>query len=350
MFHSLEIISNQRLTPDSVAISFAVPETLKAAFAFTPGQYLTLREQINGEEVRRSYSIASEPGQPLTVGIKRVEGGTFSTFAQNLEAGNTLDVMPPEGRFVLDDAQHRLLLVAAGSGITPMVSIAATALERGSDVALVFGNQSTETIMFRQTIENLKDRYMDRFTLVHILSREAQDVEMFHGHITPERLQILTKGAIIAPHTADGIFLCGPSAMVSDLRDSFTANGIDSHKIHTELFFEGTQPAPAPLSKAARDAAADGVTVTVLLDGTTRAFPYTNNDATVLDAAHRAGLELPFSCKGGMCCTCRCKIAEGQAEMAVNYSLEPWETKAGFTLACQTRPTSSKLTLDFDTA
>ena len=349
MFNTLTIRAVQAETPDAVSISFDVPSDLGEAYRFAPGQYLTLRANVGGEDIRRSYSIASLPGQPLTVGVKRVEDGAFSTFAQGLKAGDSVQVMPPEGRFVCK-AEQNIVLIAAGSGITPMVAIAGDALARGARVTLVYGNQRTDTIMFRDTLDALKDRHLDRFTLIHVLSREPQDVALLNGRITGEKVIALSRAGAIDLKGADGVVLCGPGAMIDDVAAALEGAGVPKTRVHFERFYQDGEAPRAPKSDAARAAEAAGVTVEVMLDGTRRSFRFEAGDETVIDAAARQGLDLPFSCKGGMCCTCRCKVAEGSAEMAVNYSLEPWEMQAGFTLACQARPTSSKLVLDFDAA
>ncbi|WP_050929632.1 2Fe-2S iron-sulfur cluster-binding protein [Aestuariivita boseongensis] len=349
MFHTLTISAVRPETDTAVAISFAVPDDLKDSFAYQPGQYLTLRADVAGEDIRRSYSIASCAGEPLTVGVKRVEDGAFSTFAQNLKPGQTLEVMPPEGRFVTKGAKN-IVLIAAGSGITPMVSIASDVLAQGGEVTLIYGNRATDTIMFRDTLDALKDRYMNRLTLIHILSREPQDVAILNGRITGEKVISLAQAGAVDLAGAEGIFLCGPGEMIDDVHAALTKADIPEDRIHFERFYQDGEAPRAPKSAAAEAAAASGVAVEVMLDGTRRQFRFEAGDDTVIDAAARQGLELPYSCKGGMCCTCRCKVAEGSAEMAVNYSLEPWELEAGFTLACQARPTSEKLVLDFDAA
>lgn len=349
MFHELTIRDVRHETPDSVAISFDLPDGAAEAFAWVPGQYLTLRAVVNGEDIRRSYSIASLPGKPLTVGVKHVEGGAFSSFAQALKPGVQVQVMPPEGRFTCKD-ETRVVLIAAGSGVTPMVSMAADALARGAEVTLIYGNRNTSSIMFREALEGLKDRYVDRFTLIHILSREPQDVALLNGRITGEKVAALGRAGAVDLTGADGVFICGPGDMIDDVAATLDGEGIPKDRIHFERFFQAGEVQRAPRSAAADAAAAQGVTVEVVLDGTRRQFTVEAGDDNVVAAAERQGLELPYSCKGGMCCTCRCKVAEGSAEMAVNYSLEPWEIEAGFTLACQARPTSKKLVLDFDAA
>lgn len=349
MFHDLTVAEVRAETDEAVAISFELPEALAETFAYQPGQYLTLRAEVNGADMRRNYSIASLPGEPLTVGVKRVEDGAFSTFAQGLKPGDVVQVMPPEGRFICDK-QERVVLIAAGSGITPMVSIAGDALARGADVTLIYGNRRSETIMFRETLEALKDRYLGQFTLIHVLSREPQDVALLSGRVDAEKVtRLVQAGAVDLAH-ADGVFLCGPGEMIDAVEGALTALGVDRDLIHHERFFMAGEAPRMPKSAEAEAAAAEGVEVEVVLDGARRVFTYGPEDETVIAAAERAGLELPYSCRGGMCCTCRCKVEEGSAEMAVNYSLEPWELEAGFTLACQSRPTSKKLRLDFDAA
>jgi ring-1,2-phenylacetyl-CoA epoxidase subunit PaaE len=355
-FHDLKIADIARETPEAVAIAFEIPDELKETFAFRPGQYLTLAADIDGEEARRSYSICSAPGEAtLRVGVKKVADGRFSSFVNDrLSIGDTIRVMPPEGRFTsLAGERHDYVLIAAGSGITPMLSIARTVLahEPDSAITLIYGNRTTETIMFREELEDLKDRYMRRFSLVHLLSRETQDVALFNGRIDGARIRELSSRGLIDVLDADGVFLCGPGEMIDDVSSTLKELGVDEDRIRFERFTpSGDAPKARPRSVEAQKVAETGVRVEVIVDGVRRSFAMGEADATVLDAAHRAGLELPYSCAGGMCCTCRCRVAEGQSEMAVNYSLQPWEVEAGFTLACQTRPTSQKLVLDFDAA
>lgn len=347
MFHSLTIHSVTHETSDSVAITFDIPENNTGDFAFQPGQHLTLRADVKGEDIRRSYSIANADEATMTVGVKHVEDGSFSTFAQNLTAGDTVQVMPPEGRFTCDELGP-VVLIAAGSGITPMVAIAADVLDRGDEVTLIYGNRRTENIMFRAALDNLKDKYLDKFTLIHILSREEQDVDLLNGRITGEKIVTLADADAVDLVNAKGIYICGPGDMIDDVAQTLESRGVKKSAIHFERFFQDGEVQRAPRSEKAAAAAQAGVAIEVILDGTRRDFTFTNDDSSLIDAAARQGIELPFSCKGGMCCTCRCKVADGTAEMAVNYSLEQWEMDAGFTLACQTRPTSSKLVLDFD--
>lgn len=355
-FHELKVAAIARETHEAVAVAFDIPDHLREVFAFRPGQYLTLSADIDGQEARRSYSICSAPGEAtLRVGVKKVADGRFSSFVnERLSVGDTIRVMPPEGRFTsLAGERHDYILIAAGSGITPMLSIAKTVLghEPGSTVTLVYGNRSSDSIMFLEELEDLKDRHMQRFAIVHVLSREAQDVDLLNGRIDGARIRQLAAGGLIDPASADGVFLCGPGKMIDEVTSALNALGVEEDRIRFERFTpSGDAPKARPRSAEAQQAAEAGIEIEVVLDGIRRRFPMSQADATVLDAAHRAGLEIPYSCAGGMCCTCRCRVAEGAAEMAVNYSLQPWEIEAGFTLACQTRPTSKKLVLDFDAA
>lgn len=345
-FHSLTVSKVDALTEDSVALSFEVPDALRGIFAFRPGQFLTLRAPVGGEDLRRSYSIASAPGDPLTVGVRHVPGGRVSGHLQGLREGDRVEVMPPEGRFVYEEGR-RILLLAAGSGITPMMSIAAHALARGAEVTLVYGNRTTGSIMFRSDIEALKDLHLTRFSVIHLLSREVQDVALLNGRIDGEKIAAMTRLGLIDPAGSDGVWICGPEGMIATVSGALEALGVPGARVHAERF---TVPgeAPRPRSEVAAAVARRGVEVDIVLDGVARRFAMGEGDESVVDAAARAGIELPYSCKGGMCCTCRCKVTAGSVEMAQNWSLEPWEMAAGYVLACQSRPTSERLALDFD--
>jgi len=352
-FHELSVADITRETPDSVCIAFDVPDGLRDAFRYKPGQHLTLRATIGGEDVRRSYSICSGLNEGrLRVGVKKVDGGVFSAFVNDkLNTGDIIQVMPPQGRFAVDvaeNAAHNYLMVAAGSGITPVLSMIRSTLEGEplSEVTLVYGNRETASIMFREELEDLKDLYLGRFRTVHILSRETQDVPLFNGRIDAERLAKLASAGLIQPGEADGIFICGPGELIDEAAGALESLGADKARIHFERFTaDGT---PHKASKAAQEAAEKGVTVEVILDGVSKKFSYDDPSKRVVDAAAAKGIDLPYSCAGGMCATCRCKVVEGSVEMDANFSLEPWETDAGFILSCQARPTSEKLVLDFD--
>ncbi|MEL6736037.1 MAG: 2Fe-2S iron-sulfur cluster-binding protein [Pseudomonadota bacterium] len=350
-FHTLTVDRVRALTGDAVAIRFAVPETLRNQFEFDAGQYVTLRASIDGESVRRSYSICSHAlDDGFEVGIKRVPDGRFSSFAQSLSVGDTLDVMPAQGRFVWNPdhlAQgddDTLFLIAAGSGITPCLSIAKTALSSGAHVTLLYGNTRATAVMFRDDLVELKDRFTDRFSVLHCLSREQQNGALFNGRIDGERLAALADAGLIDPKGADKIYICGPYGLAQTAQDVLPSLGAVPDGVHVELFSAPDgHVAPAPVEDAVA-----GAEVTVLLDGTRQSLVMGDASQTVLGAAQNEGLDLPFSCAGGMCCTCRCKVVEGTADMVANYSLEPWEVEAGFILACQAQPTSERLVLDFD--
>ncbi|GHD98779.1 hypothetical protein U879_18450 [Defluviimonas sp. 20V17] len=341
-FHKLTIAEVRPEGEGAVAVRFDLPEDLAEAFAFVPGQHLTLRQG----DLRRSYSIACAPGEGLSVGIRRLPGGAMSDPAQGWRPGDSLEVMPPEGRFMLGE-ERDLLLISAGSGITPMMAIAKAALARGGRVTLVYGNRGIGTIMFRDTLDALKDRYLDRFTLIHVLSREGQDVPLLEGRIDGAKIAQLARAGAIDPTGADGVFLCGPGAMIEAAQAALLDLGVAPGKIHHEYFTpaEGSAPPRAPVPRPA-----EGVAVEVILDGARRSFRLEAEDEDLIAAAHRAGVELPWSCRGGMCCTCRCKRVEGEVEMAQNWSLEPWEIEAGYVLGCQAQPKGDKLVLDFDAA
>jgi ring-1,2-phenylacetyl-CoA epoxidase subunit PaaE len=350
-FRPLTVTAIRAEGPDAVCLTLA-PDTADAgAFAFRPGQYLTLRADIDGADLRRAYSICSAPGAPLSVGVKRVEGGRFSGFATGaLKVGDRVEALTPEGRFgpAAIGGAHDYLLIGAGSGVTPLLSIATAVLEGEpeSRVTLVYGNRGADTIMFREALEDLKDRFLGRLTLIHILSRETQDSALFHGRIDGARIAALARAGLIDPGRCDAAYLCGPGAMVEDASAALVALGLSPDRIGHELFTPASDAVIAPPSPRASAAAQTGATVEVTLDGARRSFSLTGG--TVLDAAHEAGLELPWSCANGMCCTCRCKVTSGEAEMAQNWSLEPWEIEAGFILACQARPLTDRLALDFD--
>ncbi len=352
-FHPLTVAEVRRETADSVSIRFSVPEALAAAFAFTPGQYLTLRATIGGEEIRRSYSICSglDDGG-LRVGIKKVRGGAFSTFAnENLKPGDTVEAMPPAGRFTAEpragESRH-VLGVAAGSGITPVLSIIRSLLARetGTRVTLIYGNRTSSSVMFAEEIEDLKNRHLGRLSVAHVLSREPQDVEVLNGRIDAAKLRAFAAGVLDLASVTNA-YICGPEGMVAEVKAGLADLGLSPQQIRTELFTAST-PRRNFTPPAAEATAERLARIKVRLDGARHVFDMLAGDESVLAAAERSGLELPYSCRGGMCCTCRCRVEEGAAEMAVNYSLEDWETRAGFILACQSRPTTGVLALDFD--
>lgn len=356
-FHPLTVREVRRETADAVSIAFDVPAELADAYRFQQGQYLTLEAEIGGETVRRSYSICSglDDGE-LRVAVKRIDGGRFSGFAnENLKAGDRIDVMTPMGRFTtpLEPEAARVFLgVAAGSGITPILSIARTVLAREpeSRFVLLYGNRGVGSILFQEALDDLKDRFLDRFTLVHVLSREAGDVTLSSGRIDAAKIETAVRH--LAPGgRVDHAFLCGPGGLVEAGRGALAALGLPADRIHVELFTpaEGVPPAPVHVGSAADAAAGAGAAAEarIRLSGRSVSVPVAAGE-TIVDAARRAGLEVPYSCKGGMCCTCRAKITEGGVDMAVNWSLEPWEIAAGYVLTCQSRPATAVVAVDYD--
>ncbi|MEM7379290.1 MAG: 1,2-phenylacetyl-CoA epoxidase subunit PaaE [Pseudomonadota bacterium] len=358
-FHTLTVDKVRRETPDAVCVSLLVPDALSSTFAFHPGQYLTLRAVLDGEDVRRPYSICSTPDDPLlSVGIKAVPHGLFSTYANTmLRAGDTVEVMQPFGHFGFapdaSNARHYALF-AAGSGITPVLSIAASVLatESESRVSLFYGNRDTSSVMFRDALADLKDRHLERFNVTHVLSREPQDVALHAGRLDGDKVRELIDRGHLDPAHVHSAYLCGPGAFIDELEAALVEANLSPDHIHHERFATDKQEAAREHADAGavapRDAVQAGCEVTVHLDGASRVFSLDSGDASLLDAARRQGIELPWSCKGGMCCTCRCKQLGGDASMRANFSLEPWEVDAGFVLACQLEPTSKRLELDFD--
>ena len=360
-FTPLRVVDKQPLSGDAVAIGLAVPQHWKgtAGFRHAPGQYLTVRKPGAGEDIRRCYSICSAPGvEPLRIGVKRVAGGRFSRFVvDELEPGMDIEVMPPQGRFTLTidpHARNRYAAFAAGAGITPVLCMIHAALEgeTASEFTLFYGNATGESVMFKDDLADLKDRFPSRFQLFHLLSREPLDVELLHGRLDQNRIQNFARLGLLHPAETDGFFLCGPGGMIETVRETLSRLGVPERRIHFEKFINAGVPItparPAPPAHIPPGNAPAGARVQVIFDGVTRRFSMPAGAPNLIAAAAAAGIELPYSCKGGMCCTCRCKVMRGRVEMAVNYSLQPWELEAGFVLACQSRPTSKTLTLDFD--
>jgi ring-1,2-phenylacetyl-CoA epoxidase subunit PaaE len=353
-FHPLRVQSVEQLTDEAVAITFGVPDDLCDSYAYAAGQHLTLRAEIDGVEVRRNYSIcARATSGRLCVAVKRLEGGVFSRFATGaLVVGDVVDVMTPTGRFVprLDPGQAKhYCAVAAGSGITPVLSIVATVLdvEPLSSVTLVYGNRTTRSVMFLDELADLKDRYPTRFRLINVLSREQQDVELFNGRIDAAKLTRLID-TLIPTDGVDEWFLCGPFAMVEQARDTLLATGVAISRVHMELFHvEGEAPREAGAAPdPTRDAGTSSVTIT--LDGRATTFDVARGGPRILDAALAVRGDAPYACKGGVCGTCRAKLVSGDVAMDRNYALEPDEIESGFVLACQSTPVSDEVALDFD--
>ena len=357
-FHALTVAEVRRETEDAVVVTFEVPAELAEDFSYVQGQHLTLRREIEGEDLRRNYSICAGVDEGcLQVAIKKVEGGRFSGFANGLlRAGDTLEVMTPTGSFhtALDPAQAKTYAAfAAGSGITPVISLIKTTLAREPDSRffLFYGNREVASIIFKDELEDLKDRYLARFSLFHLLSREKQEVELLNGRIDGAKAEALC-AAFCPVESLDEAFICGPATMIEEVGETLKRLGLAQDHIHFELFT--TEAGQAPALGAVEHGKVEGkgaaAEVTVILDGVRTSFALPYGGESLLDAALDEGLDLPFSCKGGVCSTCRAKLLEGKVDMAVNYALEPDELEAGFVLSCQSRPLTEKVVLDYDEA
>ena len=356
-FHALKIASVQRETSDAISVVFDVPHALADKYRYTQGQHLTLRAQVNGEDLRRSYSICSGVDDGiLRVAIKTVSDGAFSVWANTyLAPGMTLDVMSPAGRFftLLDPSQQKhYVAFAAGSGITPVLSLIKSALGRepGSRFTLVYGNRNVASILFSEELEDLKDRYMNRFTLHHVLSREPQDVPLFNGRIDVEKCRALFS-TVLPADDIDEAFVCGPGEMLDSVRDTLVEAGVEPAHVHIERFAtpgEVRSMLRVAIVVPATSAVLPSAEVTVIADGVTRTVRVPFEGISILDAALAAGADLPFACKGGVCCTCRARVLEGEVIMDKNYSLEPHEMARGFVLSCQSHPISQRVVISYD--
>jgi ring-1,2-phenylacetyl-CoA epoxidase subunit PaaE len=351
-FHRLTVDDLRRESVDAISMTFAIPKDLAEDYRFAPGQYLTLRATLDGEEVRRSYSICSGPDDgELRIAVKRVDGGAFSSWAsEELKHGDALDVMTPTGRFGVAPAPGLARIhvgFAAGSGITPILSIAKGVLAREPDSRffLFYGNRTTTGMLFRESLEELKDRFIDRLSVFHVISGEEQDIPILHGRLNGEKVRVLLRSLVPAA-SVDHVFICGPTGMSDEIEATCRDIGIAEERIHVERFVSGLGGKPRPKAVVAPSAPPKAFAA-LIIDGKRREVPVAEGEA-ILDAALRGGVDLPFACKGGMCSTCRAKLVEGKAEMDVNYSLEPWELKAGFILTCQARPVSDKVVVDYD--
>jgi ring-1,2-phenylacetyl-CoA epoxidase subunit PaaE len=368
-YQPLRIVEVAPETADAVVVTLEVPPALADAFRFMPGQHLPVRASIDGAEQRRTYSICRAPGGScVRVAIKRVPGGAFSNWANDtLSAGTMLDVMPPAGRFVLPESDGRarhIVAFAAGAGITPLLAMIEHGLttEPETGFTLVYGNRGPDSIMFRRELEDLKDRYLRRFTLLYVLSRnEESSAPLFEGRITGDKVKALA-ASLFNPEEVAHFFLCGPGSMIKETRNALLALGVPRERVHHEFFApgggayraKGATPSPRSRGEGRGEGqpqpparASQGAEVIAILDGLRHRFMVPPG-GQVVDAALAAGIRVPYSCKGGMCCTCRAKVVEGKADMVVNYSLEPWEIERGFILTCQAVPKSERLVLDYD--
>lgn len=353
-FHALTIKDIRRESSDCVSLAFDVPEELMEVYHFIPGQYLTLKTAVNGEEIRRSYSICSSPlDEELRVAVKKVESGLFSSWANEvLQVGDSVDVMTPMGNFHTElhtDNTKQYVAFAAGSGITPILSILKTVLktEPKSQFTLFYGNRATDSILFREAIEGLKNEYLGRLSVHHILSRELMGSDLFTGRISAEKVQVFLE-KLMDVEEVDEFFICGPQEMNEEIRDLLLEQGVDRKKIHVELFTTGiVKNRQKKVERAAKIGFEAQVQIT--LDGNTFQFSLPSSGESILDGALQAGADLPYACKGGVCSTCRAKLLEGQVEMDVNYALEHEEVAAGYILTCQSHPITQRVVVDFDT-
>lgn len=356
-FYTLTIRQVERLTKDSVALTFDVPNELKEAFAYTQGQHLTLKADINGEDIRRSYSICSSvQAQTLQVGIKAIDGGVFSNYANTeLKAGMTLEVMPPQGHFYTElneNNEKRYLFLAVGSGITPNLSHIRSILaaEPKSKVTLIYGNKSTPLMMFREKLCFVKNQYIDRFEQINLFTREEHEAELFNGRITGQKLIDLDAAKVIEIGAFNDVFLCGPEVMINDIKACFNHWGFSDEQIHYELFFSGSAAEAAEENKARR-AEKYGekiANVSVKVAGRKTFIDLAMGGNNILEAAMENGADLPYSCKGGVCATCKAKVLKGKVEMDLNHSLTEQEVADGFILTCQSHPVSEEVEIDFD--
>jgi ring-1,2-phenylacetyl-CoA epoxidase subunit PaaE len=349
VFHALRVADVRRETEDTVSVAFTVPDELAAAYEFAPGQHVAIRMPgPDGEEVRRSYSICSglDDGE-LRVAVKNIAGGVVGVHAnERLKPGDVLDVLTPAGRFTtaLDPVHEKSYLgVAAGSGITPVISLIRSVLAREprSRFTLVYGNRGPTTVIFREELEDLKDRYLDRLQIIHVFSREQQHAPLLNGRIDAAKLTALAEHLLDIP-SYDEAFICGPEPMTLATRDALVGLGMEPTHVHLELFGSHAA-APRP----PRAATTDRREVVVILNGI-KTEVAAHPDDTVLEAGQAAGLDLPFSCRGGVCATCRAKVLDGAVAMDVNYALEQWETDAGYVLTCQSHPTTDRVVVDYD--
>ncbi|MFG6462359.1 1,2-phenylacetyl-CoA epoxidase subunit PaaE [Roseateles sp. DXS20W] len=346
-FHPLRVTSVERDTDDAMVVGFEAPPE---GFAFEPGQYLTLRANVGGQELRRSYSICSD--RALKVGIRRVDGGAFSTWVhEQLKAGDVLESYPPQGRFVLPSASagRHVLFIAGGSGITPILALLTALLEREprSRATLIYANRRTASTMFKEELEDLKNRFMTRLSLHLVFSREAVDAPLYAGRLDAGKLSAFLAGPVPAA-SLDAVFVCGPFEMNDQAEAALLGHGVPAERIHIERFGTPQSLSGQPAPHAVRPGDAPEARVTVIRDGLSREIEFHATDPSLLDAAAREGMDVPFSCKSGVCSTCRCKLVEGRVRMDKNFALDKDEVSAGFILSCQAHPLTERVVISFD--
>lgn len=353
-FYSLKIANVRRETADSVSICFDVPAEVADKFVFRPGQHLTVRQQINGDEVRRNYSVCVAPHEnELRIAVKQVAGGVFSTWANTaLQAGAVIDVMSPHGSFTWKfeaGKKRHYACFAGGSGITPVLSIIKAGLkeEPESSFVLLYGNRSTATIMFLEELEGLKNRYLERFEVYHFLEDEFEDVELFNGRLDRAKTDAVLK-TLVNPADVDAFFICGPGPMMSAVEEALQANAVPKEKILIERFTTGAPSASQAAAAAALAERAKGARISVGLDGRRTNITFDPAKGSILESARAAGLPTPYACKAGVCATCRAKVVSGTVEMKTNYGLSPAEVAQGYVLTCQAVPTSDTVVIDYE--
>lgn len=354
VFHKIKVRDIYKETNDCSVISFDIPDELKADFSFRQGQHLTLKADINGEDIRRSYSLCSSPLEnQWKVAVKQIPGGLFSTYVnEELKGGDTIELMPPSGAFgvnVQKEKSKNYLFFAAGSGITPILSMIKTHLAEESNATckLFYVNKTAKSIIFKEELEQLRNTYFGRLEIYYFLTKEKRDIDLFNGRFDDEKMRVLTGTFIDIPDTSE-VFLCGPEDMVNYVSNFLVKAGLPKELIHFELFVTGLSEEDKLRAERLAEQAIDGVDVTVVDGGKELHFIMTKEYDNILDAALGAGADLPFACKGGVCSTCKCRIVEGTVEMKVNYALEEDDLAQDFVLSCQSVPTSEKIKVDFD--
>ena len=353
-FHKLKVKDIYKETSDCSVVTFDVPEELKTEFKFNQGQHLTLKKNIAGEDVRRSYSLCSSPvEQEWRVAVKEIPTGVFSTYInQELKIGDELEVMAPSGKFgvsVQKEKAKNSLFFAAGSGITPILSMIKShlALEPNSTCKLFYVNKTAKSIIFKEELEQLRNQYFGRLEIYYFLTQERRDIELFNGRFNDEKMAVLTRTFIDIPDTSE-VFLCGPESMVNYVSDYLIKAGLPKELVHFELFVSGLSEEDIARAKRLAKRNVEGTQVTIVDGGKEFSFTMTQEYDNVLDAALGAGADLPFACKGGVCSTCKCQVLEGEVEMKINYALEENEIQQNLVLSCQAVPKTKKVKVDFD--
>lgn len=353
-YHPLEVVDIKRETEEAVSVKLAVPAELKDEFSFLPGQYVMFKHTVNGEELKRSYSISSSPNEgELRVGIKEVPNGRFSTFAnRELKVGDTLCTLPPRGRFVIEtnsDNQKHYVAFCAGSGVTPIISMMKHVLETEpkSQFTCFYGNRYASTIIYFDELNALKNRFPERMELHYVMSKEEMGSDFFRGRIDAEKVESFCK-LLFDAKLIDGFYMCGPEQMIMAAKEVIESKGVEPEKIHFELFGTPNPTAGAVQKENTEKESAEMAQIQAIMDGDDFQFDINVGSETILDAAERAGMDVPYSCKGGVCCTCLARVKEGEVSMDLNYSLTDKEVAEGLVLTCQAHPKTKNVTVDFD--